>query len=203
VGLHAAGFEVTGCDLESQPEYPFRFVQRDAFSFTTPELRKFDLIWASPPCQGRTAYKRRRDHVASVDTDGMIARARAMLKAADVPYIIENVPGAPLLDPTTLCGSMFGLDVRRHRLFETSFPVQNLKCRHEIWTPRFPPATNRSNCRLTVEIGVWRIPLDIQQRAIGIDWMSLASLSQAIPPAYAKYLAKQFLKSRDKLTADR
>jgi DNA (cytosine-5)-methyltransferase 1 len=85
---------------------------------------------------------------------------------------------------------MFGLDVRRHRCFEASFAIVQPKCAHSTQAPRFAPATNRTNLRRTVEVGVWRIPLDVQQRAMGINWMMLEELSQAIPPAYAKYIAE-------------
>ena len=86
---------------------------------------------------------------------------------------------------------MFDLDVRRHRLFETSFPVIAPECAHHKQTPRFPPATNRKNLRRTVEVGVWRIPLHVQQTAMGIEWMGLKELSQAIPPAYSQFIAEQ------------
>ena len=82
-----------------------------------------------------------------------------------------------------------------HRLFECSFPVEQPKCDHSKWTARFPQATNRKNRRKTVEVGVYRIPLETQRRAMGIHWMSLGKLSQAIPPAYAKYLAHHAIKS--------
>jgi DNA (cytosine-5)-methyltransferase 1 len=186
-GLVAAGYEVVGVDLEPQPDYPFPFVQADATDFTLTELRTYDLIWASPPCQAFTAYKRRPDHVAP--RPNLIPIVRMMLQRSGVPYVIENVMGAPLEKPFVLCGSMFGLDVRRHRQFETSFPVTAPLCDHAAQTPRFAPATNRKNLRSTVEVGVWRIPLEIQQRAMGIDWMPLEKLSQAIPPAYAKHIA--------------
>ena len=192
MGLHKAGFEVTGIDLVEQTEYPFSFLQADVMQMD--ECPDVDLIWASPPCQAFTAYKRRPGHVAPVDN--LIPAVRAKLRAWGKPYIIENVVGAPLENPITLCGSMFGLDVQRHRLFETSFPVEQPKCNHGVWTPRFPPATNRKNKRKTVEVGVWRIPLETQHAAMGIDWMSREKLSQSIPPAYAEFLgnaAKQFI----------
>lgn len=188
MGLREAGFDVVGVDLHEQPRYPFPFTQADAFAVN---VAGFDLVWASPPCQGRTAYKRRPNHVAPVDTDGGIARIRELLQRAGVPYIIENVPGAPLIDPVTLCGSMFGLDVRRHRLFECSgFTVTQPACRHELQQGSYPQATNRANRRKTVEVGVWRIPLATQQAAMGVDWMQLEELSEAIPPAYAEYLGR-------------
>jgi DNA (cytosine-5)-methyltransferase 1 len=195
-GLHRAGFEVTGIDINPQPRYPHEFHRGDAYEFLE-RVRPgdFSFIWASPPCQGRTAYRRRPGHVADVDTDGAIERVRRLLRALGTPHVIENVPGAPLEDPVTLCGSMFGLEVRRHRLFECSFPVEQPGCRHDLQKGDFPQATNRKNRRKTVEVGVWRIPLETQQRAMGIDWMELSELSQSIPPAYAEFLAEEFKRS--------
>lgn len=192
MGLHRAGFSVVGVDIKPQPRYPFEFIEADARHIGWSDYQKFDLIWMSPPCQGRTAYKRRPDHVEPVDTDGMIEWARSTLRWAGRPHI-ENVPGAPLLNPITLCGSMFGLDVRRHRIFETSFPVVAPPCRHDLQRGSYPQATNRANRRRTAEVGVWRIPLDVQRRAMGIDWMELEELSQAIPPAYAEHLGRAAL----------
>lgn len=193
MGLHRAGFEVVGVDLEPQPEYPFTFVQADALTF---DLSGFDLIWASPVCQAFTAYKRRHGHVAP--RPNLIPAVRERLEASGAPYIIENVEGARehLRSPVKLCGSMFGLEVRRHRLFETSFPVDPPSCDHAAQQGDFPQATNRRNRRKTVEVGVWRIPLEVQRRAMGIDWMSLETLSQAIPPAYSEFLTHAFLASR-------
>jgi len=192
---------VTGIDLAPQPNYcGDRFIQRNAFDPGL-DYRDFDLVWASPPCQGRTAYKRRPNHVRDVDTDGSILRVRAMLQRFDMPHIIENVPGAPLVNPITLCGSMFGLEVRRHRCFETSFAVPQPTCRHHLQQGDFPQATNRANRRKTCEIGVWRIPLETQQRAMGgergpIDWMTPEELSESIPPAYSEWLGQRFLAQR-------
>jgi DNA (cytosine-5)-methyltransferase 1 len=185
MGLHRAGFEVVGVDIEPQPRYPFQFCNDDALRFS---LDGFDLIWASPPCQNDTAYKRRPGHVRPVPM--LIGKIRSKLALQSSPHIIENVPGAPLFNPIQLCGSSFGLDVRRHRLFECSFPVLAPPCSHGWQTPRFPPASNRKNLRSTVEVGVWRIPLNVQQRAMGIDWMTREELSQAIPPAYAEFLGR-------------
>ena len=188
-GLQRAGFDVVGVDLFDQPRYPFAFIRADA---TMIDFRGFDFVWASPPCQLFTAYKRRPDHVA--ERPNLIPKMRERLRAAGVEHVIENVPGAPLESPTVLCGSMFGLDVRRHRHFEASFPLAAPgPCRHHEQKPRFAPATNRSNLRSTVEVGVWRIPLDVQQRAMGIDWMEREELSQAIPPAYAEHIGRAAL----------
>lgn len=194
MGLHRAGFRVTGVDREPQPSYPFEFIQADAFGDVRTLMRfgpmDFDLVWASPPCQGFTAYKRRKNHVRP--RPNLIPSVREMLRAWRRPYVIENVPGAPLENPSTLCGSMFGLNVRRHRLFETSFKLPTLHCNHAVQYPRFPQATNRKNLRRTVEVGVWRIPLKTQQEAMGIDWMTLEELSEAIPPAYSEFIGRSW-----------
>ena len=162
-GLARAGFEVHGVDREDQPEYPYPFERRNVLTLSPRELRRYDLIWASPPCQAFTAYRRRKNHVRPALN--LIPQTRRLLHQAGVPFIIENVPGAPLKDPIRLCGSMFHLDVQRHRIFETSFPVPQPPCDHGRWTPRFPPATNRKNKRKTVEVGVYRIPIATQRKA--------------------------------------
>lgn len=192
MGLHQVGFSMIGVDIEPQPHYPFTFVQADALTYP---LEGFDLIWASPPCQAFTAYKRRPQHVR--DRPNLIPAVREALQRSGAHWIIENVPGARehLNDPIQLCGSSFHLDVRRHRLFETSFAASSLPCYHGRQTPRFPPASNRENLRSTVEVGVWRIPLHVQRKAMGIGWMTRKELSQAIPPAYARYLGGQVLQA--------
>jgi DNA (cytosine-5)-methyltransferase 1 len=200
-GYQNAGFEVIGIDIKSQPNYRGDyFVQGDAML----SLRRFDDLWrqynvagihASFPCQSFTAY-RRKGHGVGDGYPDLIAEGRELLEAIGLPYVIENVEGAPLHDAIRLCGSSFGLDVRRHRLFECSFPIMAPPCNHAWQTPRFPAATNREpNSRRTVEVGVWRIPLDVQQRAMGIDWMTLPELSEAIPPAYTEYVGRFLLRA--------
>jgi DNA (cytosine-5)-methyltransferase 1 len=191
-GLANAGFEITGVDIAPQPNYPFKLFKADVMNFLF-DPTQYDFIWASPPCQAFTAYKRRKNHVKPIEN--LIPQVRKLLKQIGKPYVIENVGGAPLINPIKLCGSMFGLDVQRHRYFESNFPIRQPKCDHSIWKPRFAPSTNRKNLRKTVEVGVWRIPLNVQQKAMGIDWMNLRELSQAIPPSYSEYIAKEFLNS--------
>ncbi len=191
-GVASAGYDVIGVDVEEQPNYPFEFHLGDALTLDVAWLRSFDFIWASPPCQFATAYKRRPSHVRP--SVNLIPATRNLLLAAGVPFVIENVQGArsELHDPVQLCGSSFGLDVRRHRYFEAhSFEIPAVACDHGWQTPRFPPATNRTNLRSTVEVGVWRIPLEVQQRAMGgCEWMTRSELSNAIPPAYARHIAE-------------
>lgn len=205
-GYARAGFEVVGVDLVNQPHYPFEFIQADALTYLhcCPKPG-FDAIHASPPCQHWTAYKRRPDHVKPAPD--LIAPTRALLRRVGLPFVIENVRGAPLDEPAMLCGSMFDppLDVQRHRYFEWAgfnWLGGPLYCRHKLWAPRFPAATNRKpNSRRTVEIGVWRIPLETQKRAMGVDWgVTLEELSQMIPPAYTELIGLQLRKHLDYAT---
>ena len=189
-GYQLAGFHVVGVDIEPQPDYcGDEFIQDDALEFP---LDGFDAIHASPPCQSFTAY-RRKGHGVGDGYPNLIEPVRARLEQSGVPWVIENVAGAPLRNAVMLCGSSFGLDVRRHRYFESNVQLTAPSCDHSWQTPRFPPATNRTNLRRTVEVGVWRIPLEVQQRAMGIDWMPLRSLSEAIPPAYTEFIGRQLL----------
>jgi DNA (cytosine-5)-methyltransferase 1 len=192
MGYHRAGFEIVGVDINPQPNYPFEFHEKNALEFLPIHGAEFDAIHASPPCQAFTAY-RRKGHGVGDNYPNLIPAIRELLTATELPYVIENVEQArpELLGPIKLCGSMFELDVQRHRLFESNLELDSIPCDHSIWTPRFPPATNRTNLRKTVEIGVWRIPVDVQQRAMGIDWMTREELSQAIPPAYTEYIGRQ------------
>jgi DNA (cytosine-5)-methyltransferase 1 len=186
-GYVQAGFEVTGVDIRPQPSYPYAFVQGDALEI---DLAGYDAVHASMPCQRWTAYGR-RSGVRNEEWPDLIGPVRERLVAWGGPYVLENVRGAPLIDPITLCGSSFGLDVRRHRLFESNVALEAKACDHGWQTPRFAPATNRTNLRSTVEVGVWRIPLEVQRKAMGIDWMDLTELSQAIPPAYTAWIGRQ------------
>ncbi len=170
------------------------FIEGDALEYLADRgfMSSFDAIACSPPCQRFTAYRRRGNGVGDSYPD-LIHEVRRLLRRARLPWVIENVVGAPLENPVTLCGSSFGLDVRRHRCFESNIALLVPPCAHGWQTPRFAPATNRSNLRKTVEVGVWRIPLDVQQRAMGVDWMTLRELSQAVPPAFTEHIGKQLL----------
>lgn len=196
MGYHRAGFEVVGVDIKPQPHYPFEFHLADALEFP---LEGFDAIHASPPCQ---AYSSGVRSEAARATPRMIADTRARLIPTGLPYVIENVAGArEELRATsdgyiTLCGSMFGGDhARRHRLFEV-WPW--------VWQP-YHPECHGMNARLARRLGVdWRRVQavghgrDAGSRAtwelvLGIDWMTQAELSQAIPPAYTEWLGEALL----------
>lgn len=117
MGLANAGFEVTGVDIFDQPNYPFTFYKANALEF---DLSGFDFIWASPPCQAFTLAQR----IQKNQHPDLIEPIRQRLIETNKPYCIENVVGAPLINPILLCGSMFpGLRVYRHRLFESNFKI--------------------------------------------------------------------------------
>ncbi len=197
MGYKRAGFEVIGFDNTHQPRYPFPFVLDDALLFLAEWIgghRDYGNVvgfHASPPCQLFTAYRRKGNGVGD-DYENLIPETRELLERTGLPYVIENVEGAPLRDPVTFCGSSFGLDIRRHRLFESNFPLVAPPCNHRWQTPRFPQATNRANLRRTVEVGAYRTA-KIAPAAMGIDWMELGELSQAVPPAYTEFIGRQML----------
>lgn len=186
MGYHLAGFDVVGVDLKPQPNYPFAFIQSDALTFP---LGGFDVIHASPPCQLWSTKTRDKERHRD-----LISPLRPLLKATGIPYVIENVPGAPLVDPIRLCGSSFGRDVRRHRIFESSIPLVGLPCVHEWQKPRFRVYDHgRHYLSGTVPVfgtggGKARAHW---QRAMGIDWMTDDELREAIPSKFTEFIGAQ------------
>jgi DNA (cytosine-5)-methyltransferase 1 len=201
VGYHRAGFDVVGVDLEPQSNYPFQFIRADALAV---ELDGFDAIHASPPCQAYTA-------LAGPGHPRLLEPVRERLRATGLPYVVENVVGAPLLEPKALlCGSMFGLGVRRHRLFEASFVILAPTCHHSAqlerirayygkkrWAARRPDNNVQGRERLPLLRGtVERAPRDM-----GIDWMTWDELREAIPPAYTELVGYQLRAQVEALAA--
>ena len=196
MGYHQAGFdEIVGVDNVPQPNYPFTFIQGDAL--TGLELSgDFDLVHASPPCQHFTVYKNNQKHVPQ-ESPNLIPPTREMLQQSGLPYVIENVPSwmTTVLDPIQFCGTSFGIEVRRHRLFEVNWPLKEVPCDHGRFTERkYPGSSNRPNGRTVCNIGEWRVPLRIQKEAMETPWIqTMEEISQAIPPAFTRHIGKTFL----------
>lgn len=192
MGYRRAGFEVVGVDIKPQPHYPFWFVQGDALKV---EFDDFDAIHASPPCQAHSAL---RHLYPEKDYECFIDRIRERLIASRRPYVIENVPGAPLRNYITLCGSSFGLRVRRHRIFESNVPLKSKSCNHKgQGRPIDVSGTGgqRINRRENDHGGNTNKPRNIEEArsAIGIDWADRYGISQAIPPAYTEWIGRQLI----------
>ena len=188
MGLHRAGFDVVGVDIEPQPHYPFKFVLADALALPGDfDILQFSFIWASPPCQAYSNAQRIRGRTHP----DLIGGTRAMLANAGRPFVIENVVGAPLIDPIELCGSMFGLRVYRHRLFECSFPVA---------APHHPDhaAPLRKMGRPVRDGEFMHVVGNFSgvkqaREAMGIHWMVRDELREAIPPAYSEFIGRAAL----------
>lgn len=213
-GLQQAGFIVHGIDIKKQPHYcGEQFTQADALTYGTYEwLRQFDFIWASPPCQAHTAMRTMPDAKPHAD---LIPATRDLLTRSGLPYVIENVEGSPLINPILLCGTMFalgcdGAELRRHRLFECSFPILFPECRHGGSDTVGVYGGHLRNRRRARTIGVYGegcrdsgrkfdkgvadFGVEQGRLAMGIDWMTIAELCQAIPPAYSEYIGREAIK---------
>lgn len=203
VGYYRAGFDVVGVDHLPQPRYPFEFIELDALVFLDRRLMdRYAAIHASPPCQVHSAAARIGN--ARPGHQDLIVQTRLNLQRIGLPWVIENVPGAPLHAPIVLCGTQFGLKLRRHRLFESSVallaPAQ--RCTHkdgdvtvfghavQLCGSRgtaYKDASGRTHYRQK------RVHLAVGSDAMGIDWMTRAEISQAIPPAYTEFIGAQLL----------
>ncbi len=194
MGYHRAGFEVVGVDIRPQPNYPFEFVQADLSQGLDIE-GDFDAVHASPPCQRWTRSKNAEQH------PDLIWPTRAQLETTGLPYVIENVVRAPLLIAAVLCGSSFGLRVRRHRAFETSFPLGLVPpCAHTghefITVAGGGPNPASFNRGPNATGGPDRKPRNLADAlgALGVDWkMTRAEANEAIPPAYTELIGHQLL----------
>ena len=194
MGYHRAGFEVVGVDINPQPHYPFEFHRTDAMTFP---LDGFDAIHASPPCQ---AYTKARKLQGNTHPD-LVGPTRELLEKTGVPWVIENVAGAPLKDPVTLCGTMFGLKTYRHRLFETNW---------ELTPPAHPE-------HVAKQTKMGRPPVDGEfmqvvghysgaqaaREAMGIDWMNQREMAEAIPPAYTEFIGAQLIREAERCSSER
>ncbi len=199
MGYHRAGFEVVGVDINPQSHYPFEFHQGDALTFP---LDGFDAIHASPPLDYSTA-------LVGIATSGRYQRLlepiRTRLEASGLPWVIENVPGAPVASGIALwgqsgvmlCGSTFDLgvetpngwrEVRRHRYFESPIPLWTEGCRHRY--PSINPYSKEARKRDGIEKGadLWF------GRAMGVEWEKRDyQIREAIPPAYTEWIGRQLL----------
>lgn len=189
MGYHKAGFEVTGVDINPQPKNPHTFVLADALEYLDAHGHEYDAIHASPPCQAYTkAGKQWRKE--GREYPDMISATREALQHTGKPWVIENVPGAPLRKPILLNGSTFGIKVHRPRLFETSFPVDQ---------PEVPPMKPVKMGRPIKEGDIVQpvghfSGVRYAAREMGLLWMGQAELAQAIPPAYTEWIGRELMK---------
>jgi hypothetical protein len=186
-GYQRAGFYVVGVDVKPQPNYcGDEFYQADALEFP---LDGFDAVHASPPCQryirGGLSNKARHPD--------LLGPIRERLEASGLPWVIENVPGAPMRPDVVLCGSMFGLEVRRHRWFESNAGLLpwTLSCDH---SRPVAGVYGHSHGKRGAWPGMLSDNHEVWSRAMGIDWMTSAELADAIPPAYTQLIGADLLR---------
>jgi len=202
MGYYRAGFEVEGVDIKPQPHYPFKFYQADALEFP---LEGYDAYHASPPCQGYSSHTNDDSkwvhYHRGKQTPKLIIPTRQRLLTTGRPFVIENIPDAKteLRAIILLCGSMFGLPINRHRLFETNFPLLapgHGKCKGRL--KKHAAANNLDyDNRIMSVTGKGRHAgcIEIWKRLMGITWpMRQADIVEAIPPAYTEYIGKYLIK---------
>lgn len=197
MGYHRAGFDVVGVDIKPQPRYPFEFHNADALTYP---LDGFDVVHASPPCQ---AYSVTR-HTHSVEHPDLLAPVRSRLKSWGGLYVIENVPGAPMDHPITLCGAQHRaydpstelmLRLRRHRLFESNVALMSEPCSCDSTTVGGVYGGGNTSLEHARQVrkGGYNPPTEVMRELMGIDWMTYDQLCQAIPPAYTEFIGEQIL----------
>lgn len=198
-GYQQAGFYVVGVDIENQPNYAGNeFYQAGALAVLEHFLAHgewpfggdFGMIHASPPCQHWSSST--RDATRHLD---LVTPTRSLLEQTGLPYVIENVERAPLIGYLRLCGSMFGLDVRRHRYFELSFPAMSLACNHKAWVNGRPwTVTGNLYDKDQFHDHSFKPSFERGRELMEMPWVqTVHELTEAIPPAYTKFIGEQFL----------
>ena len=191
VGYHRAGFDVVGVDLVHQPRYPFTFEQGDALEYVAAHGGEFDAIHASPPCQDHSSL---RSRAGEHGTGWMLDATLELLAAQPAVWVVENVSSAHNRADILLCGEMFGLRTVRHRRFTIdprfpallAVPPHGRHRRPTRTKNRISALAEGHNLSVTGDIGSHAGPL-----CMGIDWMTGDELSQAIPPAYTRFIGEQ------------
>ena len=191
MGYYRAGFDdITGVDIASQPNYPFEFVLGDALEYVTEHGAEFDVIHASPPCQAYSMAGQQW-RAEGREYPDLVAETRRLLIETGKPYVIENVPGAPLINPTVLNGAYFGKNLRRTRWFETSFVIPFFLLPKE-GPSRFKMGRKPRASDPVVPVGHFS-GVDRAKQVMEIDWMTQGELAQAIPPAYTEFIGRQII----------
>lgn len=200
MGYHRAGFDVVGVDIAPQPHYPFEFVQADALEadcLVEFPLDEFDAIHASPPCQAYSTITPARDAHAD-----LYVPIRQLLMTLPVPWVIENVIGAPYRSGVVLCGSMFGLRVRRHRNFESSLVLYPAgPCRHREQGTVLGVYGDGGGGKSTRPSGGGGTKADRNTwgELMGMPWATPKEIGQAIPPAYTEFIGAQLLAALERV----
>lgn len=206
-GYHDAGFDVVGVDIAPHPLYPFDFVQMDAFEYmANTDLSRFAAFHGSPPCQAFCVLR----HLTKGVYPELVSETREAFELTGKPYVIENVIGAPLRNTVTLCGTMFrlktecGAELRRHRKFETNWTVWSVPyCRHgqsrrkgltTVANRVISITGNTPQRQIVRNVTRETFTVNAARIAMGIDWMTMKGLSQAIPPAYTKFIGDQLMR---------
>lgn len=198
MGYSRAGFDVVGVDIHPQPDYPFAFIQADALTFP---LLGFDVIHASPPCQ---AYSRLSVMpTARSGHPDLLSLVLDRVQATGVSWVVENVDGAPFppeVHRVQLCGSMFGLRMRRHRWFATNVAMLVPRCQHDpaVDLVGVYGASDGEHAPGFKHPGIRRGPRQGSTRecreVMGMPWVRRRrGLTEAIPPAYTEYIGRQLM----------
>lgn len=192
-GYVLAGFDVVGVDNMAQPRYPYPFIHADALAVLARKgfLRRFDVIHASPPCQRYTALQRAIGNARS--HPDLVGHVRTLLGRR--PYVMENVPGAPLIGAELMCGPGVRLPIVRHRLFESNMDIRGTGCRHIAGgtTKGYYIAFRTGERTAPGRVMPLRSDQGEYRDAIGCGWMTLAEMRQCVPPAYTRHLGRQLL----------
>ena len=195
-GYRLSGFDVTGVDIVARDYHPGQFVEADALAYLREHGHEYDAVHASPPCQRYTNGGNSARVREQAERPDLVGPVRELLVELGRPWAIENVPGAPLRRDVLLCGSMFGLSVRRHRVFELGGGA--------VLAEMLPPCDHSQPVAGVYghphgKAGAWpgMLPSTVAQwrESMGMPWASAKGLAEAIPPAYTEIIGRALMRA--------
>lgn len=189
-GYEQAGLEVVGIDIDPQPKYRGQFIQSDAIEYLRANWQNFDAIHASPPCQ-KYSKSSMQFRLAGKEYVDLIDPTRTELIKTGLPYVIENVPDSPLINPIVLCGAMFGLRTYRHRLFESNFKI--IPPEHPRHVNKNAKMGRRAKPEEFLQYMGHFSGVKTVQDMTGLTWLGQGELAQSIPPQYTKFIGLQLI----------
>jgi len=178
---------VTRLGIDAKPNpYTDEVIVADAHDADEHLSRAFDLGVFHPPCQSWTPGSQMQG--TSDDHPNLIPLARSIAREFCDEWIIENVPQAPLHNPTVLNGGMFGLPLHYERAFETSYRVLEPPRQTQLGRPNNAFAEHHANGGFQGSKALWK-----SAKGYSHDWPSKPLKRSAIPRAYINYLLRPLL----------
>lgn len=193
LGYARAGFRVIGVDVEDHEHGYLHAGEFHRMDWRV-GLEKFvdvaDFIHSSPPCQlysNLTRWGREKNLLKHPD---LVSPVREALQRSGKPFLIENVEGAPLVNPIMLCGWTFNKEQYRHRIFEAGGGLSLIAPKHRKHNVRASSPGHFIQGTF-ISVGGNFSPVALGREVMDMPFHNRSEVAEAIPPYFTEYLGYQ------------